>query len=59
MLSVTLREGDAHEQYHLSRRPRRDCPRDLGLSRITLARRAVARPDLPPAYACAGRLAGV
>ena len=48
--SVNPCEGDAHEQYHLPRRPRGDRPRDLGLSRIALTRQDAPRTVAPPAH---------
>jgi hypothetical protein len=59
MRSMTLRKGDAHEQYYLSRRLGRDRPRDLGLFGIALTRREVPRIDPPPAHPCAGGLARI
>jgi hypothetical protein len=46
--SVNPCERYAHEQYHLPRRPRRDHPRNLGISRVALRRHEAPR-TVPPA----------
>jgi hypothetical protein len=48
--SVNPCERNAHEQYHLPRRPRRDHPRDLGISRVALARHDAPRTVPPDAH---------